>query len=720
MLFAGILDFVIGDIYKSWLGLMLSLDSLVYSFIDIMFRLFVVVSKARIFSVDLFGDLVRRFYIIFSVVMLFVIAYQLLKAIANPDSLSKGDTSGGKMVGNVVTSLVIIAILPWAFNLLFQAQDVVLDNNLIGKVFIGGNDYDADSLNGVGAEMAMSVFDGFFYGENGLSESEIIPKDDFSTSFIETVINASLGPIGVIKNIYNVIQFFLEEKVPLSDAKEEIVETAKSNNIITLKPLAIYTQNILDDEVHYSWFLSTIVGIIVAYLLLTFSIDMGIRAVKLCFLQIIAPIPVLFRIIPSKKDVFNKWVKLTVNTFLEMFIRLAVIYLAVAIIRQLPDILSAIWGSTSQSGAGFVVMLLARVILIMGLLAFCRQASKMICDLFGIDAGSLNFGLKDKLAAGGALAAGAAIGGGVTSAVRGFRENKGGGFSKVLSAGRGLVSGGARAGFNARNAKTYADVKAAASKGASGAAAARARRREEDEYLRSQGYTGHNPVTAAARMGHRISGAATGVMNTVGDWASPNQGIPLTAQEQKQYDVAKQFKSDISGLENLWKDEKAYKDQNAALTQAKAAKYANDSIISKYNAAPPTTSKERAEFAKAKYLGKQGGALDMAIAAEEAKLKGITATIQETKKGAIIAKLNNINNFRTANALQKDIIGGGMTDADLEALTNSIQTGSAMDISNALNGFINTSNGGKTKATARVNELDAKLAASRYQAEAKK
>ena len=105
----------------------------------------------------------------------------------------------------------------------------------------------------------------------------------------------------------------------------------------------------------------------------------------------------------------------------------------------------------------------------MGIIAFAKQAPKMISDILGIKAGDMKLGgIRDKLREGGGFVAGGAIGAGVTAGVRnGYNagkniagaegwKNKAKAIAKgVGSVAAGTASGALRGGFEARNAKTY-------------------------------------------------------------------------------------------------------------------------------------------------------------------------------------------------------------------------------------------------------------------------
>ena len=133
---------------------------------------------------------------------------------------------------------------------------------------------------------------------------------------------------------------------------------------------------------------------------------MALRVVKLAFYQIIAPIPVICRVIPGGKlkDVFSKWVKQVISLFVEVFIRIAALTFGVYLIGKIIDRFEkGLPGIDSLNLVGQKTIVLA--LLIMSVIIFVKQIPKIIGDMFGLDTGGMKLGLMDKLAQGGALTA---------------------------------------------------------------------------------------------------------------------------------------------------------------------------------------------------------------------------------------------------------------------------------------------------------------------------
>ena len=130
----------------------------------------------------------------------------------------------------------------------------------------------------------------------------------------------------------------------------------------------------------YTPLISTIAGVVIALILITFCFDIAVRSIKLGFLQMIAPIPIISRVDPKsgKDGMFSKWLKECTKTYLDLFIRLLAIYFAVFVITNISlKSTNVITGST-QNIDGWV-----KVFIILGALLFAKALPQLIQDLTG-------------------------------------------------------------------------------------------------------------------------------------------------------------------------------------------------------------------------------------------------------------------------------------------------------------------------------------------------
>lgn len=365
---------------------LLWLDQSVYWLAAQCYQLFMKLSTAQIFTDDFFSSFAKRIYAILGVFMLFYLVYALLNAIVDPDKLTN-DKGAGKIAVNLIISLTLLGLLPNIFDLAYRMQNFVLSSNLLGAVILGSD--------------VVDVSDSESVKENNES---LIRFGDYA-SF--TVLNSFLNPENVNPTLDNGYNWY--------GVKEEILEDGNWKNL-TLLSDAVSNGTSIDGEnvvVTYRPLVSTAAGIFLIYILLSFTLDLGVRVVKFAFYELLAPIPIVLRIIPSKKGTFDKWLKQTLSVYFEVFVRVGLMYIAIYFINAITknNTLMEMW-TESTSGK------LALAIIIMGVFAFAKQAPKIISDVLGIETGGLKLGIGDKLKAGGFFGAGALLGAGVTGFVR--------------------------------------------------------------------------------------------------------------------------------------------------------------------------------------------------------------------------------------------------------------------------------------------------------------
>lgn len=444
---------LIANAFTDWANglfhtILLWLDSVVYKFIAICYEMFIFLATEPIFDEEFFSDFARRIYAILGVFMLFYLAYALLNALVDPEKLSKGDKSVSKMAMNLVISLVLLGLSPSIFNYAYRLQNYILSSNLLGAVILGTDTDNAKSTNSFGGELSFTVMNAF------------INPDNYNV---------------------NMSQDYYWENDFKEDAKKDYdfaMLPGLSSSII--KPTTDYKGGGEEGktvQVQYYPVVSTLAGIFMIYVILSFTIDLGIRIFKFAFCQLLAPIPIVMRAMPGKKSQFDKWLKLTLTVYLEVFVRVGFMYLAVYFVRAIVDNVKF----DELFSGGKLMGMIALVILIMGVFAFAKQAPKMLGDILGIDSGNIKLGIGEKLKAGGAFVGGAMVGAGVTAGVNnlirgvGLTANKfkngnikGGIGSAVHTLGStfaGMASGARYGAQNGMKASNFSEMRNAAGRG---------------------------------------------------------------------------------------------------------------------------------------------------------------------------------------------------------------------------------------------------------------
>ena len=444
ILMGSIVDDALEAIQTGLLWVCLCLDNAVYSLVNFVYQIILVLARVNVFEdTSVIDNFVNRVYIIIGVVALFLLAYSLLKALINPDEGLKGKNSPQKVIANVLISIALIAFTPTIFSVAMGFQNSLLEQGTLTGIIVGssGAEESAQTISDGGFNLAAGVFQAFFH-----------PNSDYCQYFINSIPgeeNINLTGSGcteleVLNGTYTYSEFW---------------ESMSAENSFSRLPEL--NKDILG-KIDYTWLLSTAVGIFVVIVLVSYCIDIAIRAIKLAAYQLIAPIPILARLLPGDQGskVFSNWVKACISTYLEVFIRLGILFFVVLIIAALQRNIGGLF-STFQTDAGFGIGFLAWAFLIVGLIFFIKDFPNVIKDITGLDSGKFNV-------LGGAMRTMAAFGGGVTAAVRNWNDKdhlKGKNnvtktMDRLRRAAAGAGSGMIRSTMNRDNVKDFRSMRA--------------------------------------------------------------------------------------------------------------------------------------------------------------------------------------------------------------------------------------------------------------------
>ena len=179
--------------------------------------------------------------------------------------------------------------------------------------------------------------------------------------------------------------------------------------LLTWKQNGVYVINYLP-------LISAAAGIYIIFLLISFSIDIAVRAIKLCFLQMVAPIAIVSYVDP-KESISNgklhNWIVECSKTYLSLFLRLATIFLVMFVISVVASTVisngSNIEGLLRDDPAYNIWIYL---FLVLGAFMFAKQVPNIIESIFGIK-GSGDLNLNPFKNAGFATLTGGVVGAGV-------------------------------------------------------------------------------------------------------------------------------------------------------------------------------------------------------------------------------------------------------------------------------------------------------------------
>ena len=380
---------MIDNIVNVFVSILLFLDSIVYSLISWVYQIILVLCQVDILNNSFEIDaLINRIYIIIGVIVMFLFAYSLLKSMVNPDDALKGKKTPITIIKDVIISIVLIALIPNIFSFAMKFQNAILMENTIGKIILGSspnnlNQTSEEIIKDGGVEISANILQAFLHPEY----DKCTLKDDFTydCSNVEIATKNVIGWVPIVSFFININGGNENYDTIWNSIKE-------SGNFLSITSFAYSISH--EAQVSYYYIISTAVGVFVLLVLLSYCIDIAIRTVKLSVFQLIAPLPILSRLMPNEQGnkVFNNWIKATVSTYVEVFIRLAILFFAVLLIKvvvqNLPSLI--IGGGFISGTTSFTVYLFAQLFIIIGIILFVKQAPQIIKDITGLDSGKYN------------------------------------------------------------------------------------------------------------------------------------------------------------------------------------------------------------------------------------------------------------------------------------------------------------------------------------------
>ena len=463
--------------------LMFCIDNIIYGLIPQIYRLFIYLSEIDLFSNNsAINTLIKHIYVLLGIFMLFKVSFSLLQYIVDPNSFRDSSKGMGKLITNVLVALVLLVSVPSIFTLAMDLQREIVQSNAIGQLILGTSagiveiqgDNTATINDDAVEEMAIDLqfmLYGAFYSINPavMQDGRILESCENTSGVLGSIDMATENCLEALQNnlpndatsngvsLYS----FFKHTTDTSGDECRIAVTQDGITICDERDFGhldklLWWKDDGDYVINYLPIISAAAGIYVIFLLIGFCVDIAVRAIKLCFLQMIAPIAIVSYVDPKESisnGKLNSWIKECASTYFSLFLRLATIFLVMFIIQMISSTLLSNGENISGLPTDGSYNIWIYLFLVIGAFMFAKQVPKIIESIFGIKGtGDLNLNpLKNAGAAGiiggvagfGAGAVASGIAAGKTSLDSG--ENKLTAFRRTLG---GAASGGLRGGVS--------------------------------------------------------------------------------------------------------------------------------------------------------------------------------------------------------------------------------------------------------------------------------
>ena len=344
-------------------SLMITFCSLIYRLIIFCFDVFEKIGAANdILSTDIIVNITNKISLILGLFMIFRLTFAFIQYLINPDTMTDKNKGAGNLVAKMIVMVVLLGSTPYIFKLAFSLQNAINEDKIIPRIIMG---YSPDESNNatMGGMLAQSTFYAFFR----INENVTCKDSDADLALVTTdAIEEDLKSAD-----FSLLSTFVNQKCNLND------DSSKKDYIYELDAGGLGC---------------LVIGVAVLYIVFIFTIQLAVRLFQLAYLQVIAPIPIMMYITPKGDEKLKKWGSQCLTTFLDYFLRTAIIYFVLYLIQEIisnfdSSSLSSIWQTgNNAAGKGYILG-----VLIIGLLAFAKKVPNLIKEIFPSLGGAAGF-----------------------------------------------------------------------------------------------------------------------------------------------------------------------------------------------------------------------------------------------------------------------------------------------------------------------------------------
>ena len=331
-----------------WYSILSWIDNIFFTLVRDCFKIILYLADVEIFNESIINDFSKRVYMLLAVIMFFKIAVSTIQYLVDPDKLSDNSSGVGAILKNSAIAIVLLVVVPEVFRFARTAQTEV-------------------------ASYIPSLIMGDSYGTTqGQSNVQRVTKE--ADNMTSTVMKIFYTPKT------NKSNFPHGKEIKIDSFKQQIIDGCDGFSITNLG--AYFATD--SCSWNYTIILPVVVAGLMIFVLVSMAVDIAIRAIKFALLEIMAPIPIVSYIDKGGKGAFESWIKEVKDVYLDLFIRIAVVYFIIFIIDKVVNNFNAGEMLKHMNGESVFVKGLVLVFIIIGLLLFGKEAPKYLCDALGI------------------------------------------------------------------------------------------------------------------------------------------------------------------------------------------------------------------------------------------------------------------------------------------------------------------------------------------------
>lgn len=372
-------DGIMGTLISAIRTLCFWLIEIIYRLMVNLYNLFDNLCNARLLDNEILGEMSRRIGFLLGIIMFFYVIFSFIQMLVNPDKITDKEKGAVLIVKKVIIVILMLALYNSFFDALYGLQKKVIDSNVISNIILPYTIAEGDK-DKFGNLLSNSLIKAFYYVEEFEDEGYKItePQQSDNRDTCKSLTNAFYNQI-YNSNTYDIGYMCLNESIEVEKIEKDGSVTTKETYII-----------------NFDGIIAVAAGGFTVYLLAMYCFKIGVRMIQLAFLEIISPMAFISYLTPKKDNMLTKWWKIYFSTYIDVFIRIAIINFVVFLICSILSTDNPYREFTFWKSLGPNLSLSEKsfysVVIILALLTFAKKAPDLIKEIIGSSASKLGFG----------------------------------------------------------------------------------------------------------------------------------------------------------------------------------------------------------------------------------------------------------------------------------------------------------------------------------------
>ena len=360
--------------------LAINIALLISGLIGTLYDVILSLGTSKLFMDDFYVNFATKIGLLLGIYMLFKLMFSLINYLIDPDKINDKKEGAGKIVVRVIVVIVLLATYNTLFSTMYDLQDKIMTSDFFPTLFFDQK----EAVVRNGGKFALQYAPIMATIEKADDASPIIELPD-TQGLIELYGDGGFG---------NWFAFHASIRLAVLQ-KANIVADAFSvvSKIFPfLVPIASTISSLSGYAYHFNAIPCLLFAGFLCYSLFVYAIKIATRVAQLALLQLIAPVPIISYVDP-KSDSLKKWAKMTLVSYADVFVRMAIFYFIAYFSYHILDTKIGV-----INNASFGSEWLVKLLIMCGVLIMANKFPDLLKKIFNLnDAGEFGLSVKNAM-----------------------------------------------------------------------------------------------------------------------------------------------------------------------------------------------------------------------------------------------------------------------------------------------------------------------------------